>query len=163
MWRGGVKDVEGRGEGCEGCGGEEMEHGGTYTRATQVYVPSKTCTGPHHPLCTVTIPTHTTIPYTPTPSLNTPPPSPTHTSTITNTPPPLHTSAIPYTLPPFVCVPAVYIALITTSIVQHPVRGSAQKRFAPNPSFLPNTIWFYAISLLCLLFYYATYRATVHF
>ena len=97
----------------------------------------------------------------PTDRAITPPPSPTHTSTIPythlhyllHTPPPsptpppsrTHTSTIPYThlhypihtLPPFVCLPAVYIAPITT---RHPVRATPknvllQKRFAPNPTY----------------------------
>ena len=99
-------------------------------------------------------------------SLHTPLPSLPHTSTH------LH-----------ICLPAcrIYISPITTSVVRHPVQGNAQKRFAPKTfcaknilcqirhtlcaksdiCFAPNPIWFYAKSLLCLMFWYATYRATV--
>ena len=62
--------------------------------------------------------------------------------------------------------------------IRHTLCAKSVIRFAPNPTyalrqirhtlcaksvirFAPNPIWFYAKSFLCLMFWYATYRATV--
>ena len=82
MWRGGVKDVEGRGEGCggrgEGCGGEglRMWRGGVKDVEGRGGCGRDAVQYKAH--------THGTQVYAPT---HVPPPSPTH----------LHTSTIPYT------------------------------------------------------------------
>ena len=112
-----------------------------------LHTPPPSPTPTPFPPDTSTIPsTHLHHPYTHLHyPIHTPPPSPTYTSTIPythlhyplHTPPPspTHLHYPIHTPPPFVCLPAVYIAPITTSVVQHPVRGNAQKRFAPNPTY----------------------------
>ena len=111
--------MEGRFEGCggegEGCGGRmRMDpHNMVKYKAHMPHRSMHHTTHVHirHPLHTSTIPSthlHYSL-HIPPPS---PPPSPTHLHH------PIHTPL------PFVCLPAVYIAPITTSVVRYPVRAT---------------------------------------
>ena len=152
MWRGGEKDVKGKGE---RCGGEERRN----MVKLHIHVPHRYM----YPKTCVQV---STVPYTLSPSPTHTPPSPTyfhHPYTLLHhhlhTPPPFPTLTSAFTIhTSTICLPACLINR-SNNYVRCLTSGPGQR----PKSFAPNMIWFCAISLLHLLFYYATYQATVHF